>query len=176
LVADALATLMKKAKDIKGLVPELVEGGLTHLQYADDIVICLEIDEDSIANTKFLLYYFENMSSLKINYHKSEVIVLGSLVWSARIARLLNCTEGFLLMKYLGVPVSNLKLYVANLIYVTVKVEKRLPVWQGLHLSSGEKSILMESSLSSLPMYTMEVYMLPEEVHHKIDSARARFY
>jgi hypothetical protein len=77
LVADALATLMKKAKDIKGLVPELVEGGLTHLQYADDIVICLEIDEDSIANTKFLLYYFENMSSLKINYHKSEVIVLG---------------------------------------------------------------------------------------------------
>jgi hypothetical protein len=74
-----------------------------------------------------------------------------------------------------GVLVSNLKLYAANLIYVGV-MEKRLPAWQGLHLSSGGKSILMESSLSSLPMYTMGIYLLPEKVHHKIDSARARFY
>jgi hypothetical protein len=76
-------------------MPELVERGLTHLQYADDTVICLEIDENSIANTKFLLYYFENMSGLKINYHKSEVMVLGVPVEeSARIARMLNCKEG----------------------------------------------------------------------------------
>jgi hypothetical protein len=94
-VADSLATLMKKAKEaglIRGLVAELVEGGLTHLQYADDIVICLEIDEDSIGNTKFMLYCFENMSGLKINYHKSEVMVLGvSIEESAIIARLLSC-------------------------------------------------------------------------------------
>jgi hypothetical protein len=38
------------------------------------------------------------------------------------------------------------------------------------------KSILIESSLSSLPVYTLGVYMLPEEVHLKIDSARANFY
>jgi hypothetical protein len=43
-------------------------------------------------------------------------------------------------------------------------------------LSSGGKSILIESSLSSLPNYTMGVYLLPEEVHHKMDSARAKFY
>jgi hypothetical protein len=39
LVADSLAALMKKAKEagsIRGLVPKLVEGGLTHLQYVDD--------------------------------------------------------------------------------------------------------------------------------------------
>jgi hypothetical protein len=60
--------------------------------------------------------------------------------------------------------------------YVGVKVEKRLLTWQGLQLSSGGKSILMESSLSSHPMYTMGIYLLPEEVHHKIDSAIARFY
>jgi hypothetical protein len=53
---------------------------LTHLQYADDTVICLETDEDSIANAKFLPYCFKNMSGMKINYHKSELIVLGCLV------------------------------------------------------------------------------------------------
>jgi hypothetical protein len=117
------------------------------------------------------------MSGQKINYHKTEVMVLGvSVEEIARIARLLNCKVGILHMKYLGVPVGNMKLYFTDLMYVGVKVEKRLPTWQGLHLSSGGKSILMESSLSSLPMYTMGVYLLPEEVHHKIDSSRARFY
>jgi hypothetical protein len=43
-------------------------------------------------------------------------------------------------------------------------------------VSSGGKSILIESSLSSIPNYTMRVYLLPEEVHHKMDSARANFY
>jgi hypothetical protein len=32
-------------------------------------------------------------------------------------------------MKYLGTLVSNIKLYTANLIYVGVKVEKRLRAW-----------------------------------------------
>jgi hypothetical protein len=77
----------------------LVERGLTHLQYVDDTMICLETDEDSIFNTKFLLYYFENMSRLKINYHKSEVMVMGvPAKESARIARLLNYKEGTLPM------------------------------------------------------------------------------
>jgi hypothetical protein len=79
-------------------------------------------------------------------------------------------------MKYMGIPVSNMKLYTADLMYVGVKVKKWLPAWQGLHLSFGGKSILMESNPSSLPMYTMGIYLLPEEVHHKIDFARARFY
>jgi hypothetical protein len=43
-------------------------------------------------------------------------------------------------------------------------------------LSSGGKAILIESSLSSLPNYIVGVYLLPEEVHHKMDSTRANFY
>jgi hypothetical protein len=39
----------------------LVCWAVTHLQYADDTVIFLETNEDSIANTKFLLYCFENV-------------------------------------------------------------------------------------------------------------------
>jgi hypothetical protein len=34
-------------------------------------------------------------------------------------------------MKYLGIPVSDKMLYAADLIEVGVKVEKRLPTWQG---------------------------------------------
>jgi hypothetical protein len=80
LVSDALATMLEKAKaanQIRGLIPHLVEGGLTYLQYADDTIIFLSLDEQTIMNAKFLLYCFEDMSGLKINYQKSEVFVMG---------------------------------------------------------------------------------------------------
>jgi hypothetical protein len=80
LVSDALATMFENAKragQIRGLVPNLIEGGLTHLQYADDTIIFLNYDDQSIYNTKFLLYCFEDMSGLKINYEKSEVFAFG---------------------------------------------------------------------------------------------------
>jgi hypothetical protein len=169
LVADALATIRKKGCQeglIKGLIPELVDGGLTHLQYVDDTIIFLEVEEQSISNVKFLLYCFKNMSGLKINYQKSEVIVLGaSKEESSQIARWLNCREGSLPLKYLGVHVSGSMLFVADLMEVGVKVEKRLPSWQGLLLSSGGKSVLIESSLSSLSNYIMGFYVLPGQVH-----------
>lgn len=78
LVADALGTLLTNAKEkghIKGLIPHLIDGGLTHLQYADDTVILLDRDDQSIRHIKFLLYCFELMSGLQINYEKSKVIV-----------------------------------------------------------------------------------------------------
>jgi hypothetical protein len=55
----------------------------------------MKTEEEYIANVKFLLYCFENMSGLIINYQKSEVIVLGaSEVESAQMAGWLNCKEG----------------------------------------------------------------------------------
>jgi hypothetical protein len=71
LAGDTLSMMLERDNRsgfIKGLVPELVEGGLTHLQYADDTIRFLNLDEESIYNTKFLLYYFEAMSGLKISY------------------------------------------------------------------------------------------------------------
>jgi hypothetical protein len=73
------------------------------------------------------------MSGIKINYQKSEVIVLrASKEESSQIARWLNCREGSLQMKYLGVPISDKMLFAADLMEIEVKVKKRLPSWQEL--------------------------------------------
>jgi hypothetical protein len=52
-------------------------GGVTHLQYADDTMIMVEGSELDIVNLKFLLLCFETTSGLKINFDKSEVVVMG---------------------------------------------------------------------------------------------------
>ena len=62
----------------------------------------------AIVNLEFILLCFENMSGLRINFHKSEVMVLGtSEEESVRIANMLNCKLGSFLFTYLGLPVSD---------------------------------------------------------------------
>uniref|UniRef100_A0A453BV09 Reverse transcriptase domain-containing protein n=2 Tax=Aegilops tauschii subsp. strangulata TaxID=200361 RepID=A0A453BV09_AEGTS len=81
LAADALAGILDKAQrasHLKGVVGHLIPGdGVTHLQYADDTMIMVEGSDLDIVNLKFVLLCFEAMSGLKINFDKSEVVVLG---------------------------------------------------------------------------------------------------
>jgi hypothetical protein len=117
------------------------------------------------------------MSGLKINYQKSEVFALGCSEEEAiRVAEMLNCNTGQLPLKYLGVLVHDRYMTGSELNYVEAKVEKRVPTWQSVGLSSGGIMILVESCLSSVPSYTMGVYALQEEVHQKMDTARANFF
>jgi hypothetical protein len=76
---------------------------VTHLQYADDIILHLQLDDISISNLKFLLICFEIISSLKINYLKSEVIVMGASCKTRRerVAHMLKCKTGSFPMTYL---------------------------------------------------------------------------
>ena len=110
LAADALDHMFDKAKQaglLKVVVPHLIQRGITHLQYTDDTIILTGCEDKYIKVMKFLLYCFEWMSGLKINYHKSEVIVFGvEEEEQQRIANMLNCKIGKLPMTYLGIPIS----------------------------------------------------------------------
>lgn len=80
LVADMLAILVSTAKannQFKGPVPNLVEGGLSMLQYADDTIFFIENDLEGANNIKLVLGAFEKLSGLKINFHKSELFCFG---------------------------------------------------------------------------------------------------
>jgi retron-type reverse transcriptase len=80
-MAEALSLILTRAcaaGHLAGVIPHLIPGGISHLQYADDTLIMIQDNDEQIANLKFLLMCFEDMSGLKINYHKSEVIVLGA--------------------------------------------------------------------------------------------------
>ena len=62
---------------IKGPVPHLLEGGLTHLQYVDDTVLLLQFDLQTLRNVRVILSFYEAMSRMKIHFEKSEIFSLG---------------------------------------------------------------------------------------------------
>lgn len=118
MAAECLTKMVLAAQKnnlIQGLAPDLVEHGVAILQYVDDTVICMSHDEDKTVNLKLLLYLFELMSGLKINFLKSEVFTIrGDNVIDKFYADLFNCQVGSLPMRYLGVPVSHSRIKVVD--------------------------------------------------------------
>ena len=179
LVGDALSAMLHLAGargEIKGLVPHLIEGG-ANSQYADDTVIFMEYNEVNFSNTKFILFCFEAMSGMKINYNKSEIFGFGiDTELQEEVARIFGCRVGKLSMIYLGLPVNDIKISKAQFSYVSDKANKRLATWKCDTLPSGGKATLINSCLSSIPMYTMGVYQLYEGNFQALDKVRSRFF
>ena len=59
---------------IRGLCPRFVPGGVICLQYADDTLLFLDADPVVAFNMKWILTCFEQISGMRLNYHKSEFI------------------------------------------------------------------------------------------------------
>lgn len=108
LVADMLVVLIKRATvddQFKGLVPHLVDGGLSILQYADDTILFIEDDLQQANNLKLVLSTFEKVAGLKIIYHKSELFCFGAAKGKVcDYVSIYGCKEGNLPFKYLGIP------------------------------------------------------------------------
>ena len=88
IVADMLAIIIEHAKidgQIEGVVPHLVDGGLSILQYADDTILFMEHDLEKARNLKLILSAFEQLSGLKINFHKSELFCFGEALDDAAL-------------------------------------------------------------------------------------------
>jgi hypothetical protein len=71
-----LVVIIARAKEdgqIRGVVPHLIEDDLSILQYADDTILFLDHDIAQGMNTKLLLCILEQLSGIKINFHKSEI-------------------------------------------------------------------------------------------------------
>jgi hypothetical protein len=80
IVVDMLAILINRAKlvgQISGVIPNIIDDGLSILQYADDTIHFMDHNLEQAQNMKLLLAAFEQMSGIKINYHKSELFCSG---------------------------------------------------------------------------------------------------
>jgi hypothetical protein len=179
-MADALSALLDaatRARNLRGVVPHLIQGGVTHLQYANDTILLLDLDDRSIANLKFILIAFKILSGLKINYLKSEVIVMGApSSEQARVAQALNCKEGKFPFTYLGFPMSDRVLTLADWEGLVGSVGHRVDPWQGRFMSSAACLTLINSSLSSLTTFMTGLFLLAEGTHACFDKHLARFF
>ena len=111
IVVDMLVVLIARAKEdgqVGALIPDLIDGGVSILQYADDTILFLEHDLDKAVNMKIILSMFEQLSGLKINFHKSELFCFGKAKdVQNEYCQIFGCGIGELPFKYLGIPIHH---------------------------------------------------------------------
>ena len=129
-------------------------------------------------NLKLILSAFEQLSCLKINFHKSEVFCFGDAQEEAtQYAELFGCGLGQFPINYLGIPIHFRRLTIAQWKHVEERLQKRLSSWKGKLLFLGGRLVLINSVLTNMVLYMIFFFQLPKGVLHRLNyfvSARLR--
>jgi hypothetical protein len=124
-----------------------------------------------------VLSIFEQLSGLKINFHKSEVFCFGKAKEAEEDYKILfGCDIGSLPFRYLGIPIHFRKLKNSEWKPVEDRFEKKLCCWAGKMLSYGDRLILINSVLTSMPMFMLSFLEIPVGVRKRLDYFRSRFF
>ena len=163
LIMDVLCHLITKASEEELLQP-LARRALLHRisLYADDVVIFLRPTASDISITMDILQLFGEASGLKTNVLKSSVHPIQCLEEDIAI---LNNHLPYQISdfpcKYLGVPLSPLKLSKAQVQPIIDKIADRLPGWKADLLTKAGRCILVQYVLTSMMIYLLLALDLP---------------
>jgi hypothetical protein len=114
LVVDAFIRMLMKAarkKYISGFMTSVYPEGVLSLQYTDETLFFLKNDLVSDGHLKWIMVCFEQISGMKINYNKSDMVPVNlGEEETLQYSRIFYCKVGYFPFKYLGVPLHYEKL------------------------------------------------------------------
>jgi hypothetical protein len=157
--------MMTRAVSIGFCKPFVVKEGevqISHLQYAEDTLFIGEACVENLWCVKAILWWFELMSGLKVNFTKSRLFgvnVENDFITIA--AKFLNCKLGTIPFVYLGLPVGANPRKEATWKPVIDILQKRLYSWQNRYVSLGGRVIFINSVLASIPIYYLSFMKMP---------------
>lgn len=163
---------------IKGIKLARTSPPLTHVMYADDLVIMGQATGDEINNFQQILEEFGRYSGLLVNPKKSKV-------WVSRecdeqctnlVVRELRAAQAENQEKYLGVFLNRDQLQHRNTHELLIeKIHSRLAGWKVNLLSHAGRAVMIRSVLMSIPVYCMSVEKLPKKTVGEINGIMRKF-
>ena len=126
---------------------------------------------------KLVLCMFEQLSGLKINFHKSEIFCFGKAKEvEDQYRNLFGCESVSYPFRYLDFPIHFRMLKNGEWKPIEDRFEKKIASWVGKLLSYGDRLILINSVLTSLPMFLLSFFEIPIGVCKRLDFFRSRFF
>jgi hypothetical protein len=138
---------------------------LSHLCFADKLLIFSVATLASVWCCIGALAEFEALSGLKANHSKSSIF-LARVTPAAKqnLFELLHMPERVLLVRYLGVPLISKRLSAADCDSLISKISPKIDSWLVRKLSFAGRLQLLSSVLVSLQMFWARVFILPKKV------------
>ncbi|KAL2226583.1 UNVERIFIED_CONTAM: hypothetical protein Sindi_2017000 [Sesamum indicum] len=146
------------------------------LGFANDVLLFCHADMDSIRVFKTGLDMFAEWSGLRLNEHKSHLIISRSAQGlREEMMIVLGFQEGVLPMKYLGVPLISSRLTISDCRPLLLKIDKRIAGWEGISLSYAGRVQIIKSVLMALSLYWASAFILPKKVINEIEKRLRTF-
>jgi hypothetical protein len=126
---------------------------------------------------KSILCLFEELSGLKINFHKSEIFCFGKAKEEVdQYKQIFGCDAGLLPFRYLGISIHYRKLRNSDWYPVETRFESKLGCWKEKLLSYGDRLVLINSVLIGLPMFMLSFLQIHVGVRKCLDFYKSRFF
>ena len=96
---------------LEGLFPSSNPVGIITMQYADETLLFRSNNSPHARHLKWLLSCFAQLSGMRINFHKCDLVPININGDDAKIfAQILGCKLSEFPIKYLGAPLHHRKL------------------------------------------------------------------
>jgi hypothetical protein len=138
---------------------------LTHLCFADDLLIFFATTLASVQCVLGALVDIEALSGLKANPSKSSVFIAGvSTTDKQNLFELLHMPKGVISVRYLGVPLITKMLSATDCDSLIFKISSRIDYWLVRKLSFAGRLQLLSSILVSLQLFWARFLSCPRRL------------
>ncbi|XP_050238071.1 uncharacterized protein LOC126687555 [Mercurialis annua] len=144
---------------------------ISHLLFADDLIIFSECNMASVTTIQNLLHRYALASGQIINFAKSEIFFSSNSQddMKTQITHRFNIQNQTSPQPYLGIPTFIGSSKTSTFNYVIHKIQHRLNGWKEIYLSIGGKEVLIKAIINAIPIYTMMCFKLPKGLCNKIN-------
>ncbi|KAG7592735.1 Reverse transcriptase domain [Arabidopsis thaliana x Arabidopsis arenosa] len=170
--------MLDKAAGLRrfGFHPKCKNIGLTHLSFADDLMVLSDGKVRSIEGIVEVFDKFAACSGLKISMEKSTVYLAGVTDSSHQaIVDRFPFEVGTLPVRYLGLPLVTKRLSSADYLPLIEQIKKKIGSWTARFLSYAGRLNLISSVLWSICNFWMGAFRLPRECIKDIDKLCSAF-
>ena len=148
---------------------------ISRLLFADDMLVFCKASKDQLIYLRWVLFWFEASSGLKINLDKSEIYMVGDVDNLDSLATVLGYRTGQLPSTYLGLSLGAPHKLVAAWDAIEERMRKKLALWKRNYSSKGGRLTLIKSTLASLPIYQLSLVRMPISVAKRLENLQRNF-
>ncbi|XP_048634085.1 uncharacterized protein LOC125608168 [Brassica napus] len=149
---------------------------LTHLSFADDLLIFTDGSIESVQCVLQVLRDFEYRSGLAMSNQKTSFFVSGlseDEVNRIQVSTGMSC--GTLPFRYLGVPLNSKKLSLSGCDTLLQQIKAKFSSWSVKTLSFSGRLLLIKTVISGITTFWCSAFILPKACIEKINSMCSTF-